>query len=194
MIMPKLETERLLLRPPEPGDAAAVAKGLGDFEVAKNLAAIPHPYSQSDAEAFVSAAAGELAKGEGYAFAIVLKATGEMAGCCALHLRDGRYKLSIWLARPFWGRGFATEAARKVTGFAFHALKADSVWASWCDDNPASGRVLGKLGFKRLYAVPRENRTRGTTVLCHRTALAREDFGRKRPPAQAERLADAAIA
>jgi [ribosomal protein S5]-alanine N-acetyltransferase len=195
MNMPKLETERLILRQPETGDAEAIAKGLGDYQVAKNLAAIPHPYSLSDAEAAVAAAAEELAKGEGYSFAIVLKETGETAGGCALHLRDGRYKLNFWLARPFWGQGFASEAAKKLVGFAFHALKAETVWASWFDDNPASGRVLSKLGFKRLYAVPRENLARGTTVLCHRTALAREDFGRKRPLARPQqRPVEAAIA
>jgi|WetSurMetagenome_2_1015567.scaffolds.fasta_scaffold250441_2 [ribosomal protein S5]-alanine N-acetyltransferase len=195
--MPKLETERLILRPPEAGDAEAIAKGLGDYQVAKNLAAIPHPFVLRDAEAFVAAAAEELAKGEGYSFAIAVKETGALIGGCALHLRDGRYKLNFWLARPFWGQGYASEAAKKLMGFAFHALKAETVWASWFDDNPASGRVLGKLGFKRLYAVPRENLARGVPVLCHRTALAREDFGRKRPSqaAQApERLAGIAIA
>ncbi len=69
-------------------------------------------------------------------------------GCCGLHLREsGLFELGYWLGRPFWGHGYATEAARKLAGFAFSRLKATQLTAGYFHDNPASGRVLEKVGF-----------------------------------------------
>jgi [ribosomal protein S5]-alanine N-acetyltransferase len=177
--MPILETERLLLRPPEPGDASSIARWLIDYEVAKNLATVPYPFTVSDGEALVTAAVAERAKGEGYTYAILKKDTGEFVGACALHLSGGCYKLSYWLGRPYWNHGFASEAARKVLVFAFHQLKADRVLASWFADNPASGRVLEKLGFRPVETYRRESLARGAVVICNRVVLVREEFGRK---------------
>ncbi len=178
--MPRLETERLLLRPPETVDASAIAKWLGDFSVAKNMAMVPHPYTIEDAEAFVAGAADTLAKGEAYTFAILRKSAGDLIGCCTLTLKDGRYKLSIWIGKPFWNRGYATEAARKVVGFAYYSLRTDRVWASWFADNPAAGRMLEKLGAEPIGAYRRESTARGDFVISNRAVLRRETFGRKR--------------
>jgi [ribosomal protein S5]-alanine N-acetyltransferase len=179
--MPRLETERLLLRPPEYSDVPAMAALIGDYDVAKNLASVPHPYSEDDGRAFVSRTAEARAKGEGYCFAILRKEDLAFMGCCGLHLKDGRYELGYWLGKPFWNQGYATEAARKLASFAFHDLKAEGVWAGWFDDNPASGRVLEKLGARPDGAVPRASLARGHDVACHMMTLTREDFGRKKP-------------
>lgn len=178
--MPRLETERLLLRTPEPGDAAKIAKWLSDYEVAKNTATIPHPFTLQRAEALIASAAEQLAKGEAYDFAIVHKATGVLIGYCALNLDDGAYKLSYWLGRLFWNQGYGTEAAKRVLGFAFRDLKAEKVMATWFDDNPGSGHVLEKLGFKPVGDYRRKSLARREEVLCHRMVLVREEFGRKR--------------
>lgn len=175
-----LETERLLLRAPESRDAAAIAEALSDFAVAKNMLAVPHPFTQLDAEAFVADRIAKRAKGEAYSFAIVRKGTGRVLGCCTLSLSDGVYKLGFWLARAFWNQGYATEAARAALSFAFHDLKAERVLASWFADNPASGRVLDKLGFEAVETYRRESLARGGFVICNRCVLRRENFGRKR--------------
>lgn len=179
--MPVLETERLLLRPPESRDAPYFADALNDLSVARNMVAVPHPFTQLDAEAFIANCIARRAKGEAYTFAIVQKGTGRAIGCITLTLTDGVYKLNYWLARPFWNKGYASEAARKMLGFAFHALKADRVMASWFADNPASGNVLMKLGFEPVEVYRRESLARGGFVICNRTQLRRENFGRKRP-------------
>jgi [ribosomal protein S5]-alanine N-acetyltransferase len=178
--MPQLESTRLLLRPPEAGDVADIAAGAGDFEIAKNLAKVPHPYSEDDARAFVARAADGFAKGEGYCFAILRKADGAFLGCCGVHLKDGHYELGYWIAKPFWKQGYASEAAKRLLGFAFRDLKAESVEAGWFHDNPASGRVLAKLGFKADHVEASECLARGYRVLCNRALLTRADFGRKK--------------
>ncbi|MGC9952940.1 MAG: GNAT family N-acetyltransferase [Rhizomicrobium sp.] len=178
--MPRLETERLLLRPPEFRDVPAITTWIGDWDVAKNLASVPHPYREEDAREFVSRAVHKRAAGEGHCFAIERKEDGVFMGACGLLLKDGRFELGYWLGKPFWRQGYATEAARKVVSFAFHDLKAASIWAGWFHDNPASGRVLQKLGCRHDGAEPRKCLARGHEVTCNLMALTREEFGRKR--------------
>ena len=178
--MPRLETVRLLLRPPEFRDVPAIATWVGDWDVAKNLASVPHPYREADAHEFVARSVEKLAHGEGYCFAIERKADGVFMGACGLQLKNGLFELGYWLGKPFWRLGYATEAAKRVVSFAFRELKATSVRAGWFEDNPASGRVLQKLGCRPDGAVPRGSLARGQEVTCHLMALTREEFGRKR--------------
>jgi len=178
--MPRLETSRLILRPPEYCDVAAIAEYLGDYDVAKNLASVRHPFDEADGRAFVTRAHERRALGEGFCFAILDAKNEAFMGCCRLTLADGRYKISYWLGKPFWNRGFATEAVKKLIAFAFRDLKADQVWASWFADNRASGRVLEKLGFSVVEPYWRQSAARGRPVACIRTTLTREAFGRKK--------------
>lgn len=191
--MPRLESERLLLRPPEPGDAGKIAKWLRDFEVARNMANVPHPFTVKDAEAMIASATERLAKGEAYSFAVVHKATGVLIGASSLALGDGVYKLNYWLGRIFWNQGYGTEAAKRVLGFAFHDLKAEKVRASVFDDNSGSGHVLEKLGFKLETSYLRHNQATGEEALCNRMVLLREEFGRKRAPVQRYRPVTASL-
>ncbi|MGA7674817.1 MAG: GNAT family N-acetyltransferase [Rhizomicrobium sp.] len=179
--MPRLETERLLLRPPEFRDVGAIVTWIGDYDVAKNLASVPHPYREDDAREFVARVLEKLAAGEGFCFAVTRKLDGVFMGCCGLQLKDGQFELGYWLGKPFWRQGYATEAAKRVVSFAFRDLKATSVWAGWFHDNPASGRVLEKLGGRHEGTAPRVSLARGQEVACHLMALTREEFGRKRP-------------
>ena len=178
--MPRLESERLLLRPPEFRDVPAITTWIGDYDVAKNLAYVPHPYREDDAREFIARTIKKLATGEGYCFAIERKKDGAFMGACGLHLEAGLFELGYWLGKPFWRQGYATEAAKKVASFAFHDLKATSIWAGWYDDNPASGRVLQKLGCRPDGCEPRHSLARGHEVACQRMALTREEFGRKK--------------
>ncbi|HTO41618.1 MAG TPA: GNAT family N-acetyltransferase [Rhizomicrobium sp.] len=176
----RLETERLLLRPPEEADIASTVVLLGDFDVAKNLAAVPHPYSRDHAASFLAQAATQRADGSGFAFSVIRKAGQIHMGTVGLQLKDGVFELGYWLGRPYWGQGFATEAARRVVGFAFHDLKAESIRAGRFHDNPASGRVLSKLGAIPNGVEPRDCLARGHAVYCNLLLLKRENFGRKK--------------
>jgi [ribosomal protein S5]-alanine N-acetyltransferase len=172
-----LESERLILRPPRPADIQAMAVWLGDFAVSRNLARVPHPYSEADAEDFV-AKRGRHGDGH-YAFTILRKEDGLFLGGIGLHLEDSGYEFGYWLGKPFWGVGYATEAARRLVHYAFEELDQPRVRAGWFADNPASGNVLAKLGARHNGSGMRDCRARGVKVLCHEMLLTRAQFLRK---------------
>ena len=80
------------------------------------------------------------------------------------------------LGKPFWGIGYATEAARALAGFAFQSLDTPFLCAGWFHDNPASGHVLAKLGARHNGSRMRLCLARGVEVLCHEMLLTREAF------------------
>lgn len=179
----RLETGRLLLRPPESADIPRLIMLIGDYDVAKNLAVVPHPYGIEDARAYLERSARVRAEGTGFNFAILRKWDGVFIGCCGLKLDSGVFEMGYWLGKPYWGKGYATEAARRLAGFAFHDLKAERLEAGYFHDNPGSGRVLEKLGARASGAGPRDCLARGHAVYCHQMVLARENFGRKKDAA-----------
>lgn len=178
--MTRLESERLVLEAPCGDHIQALVEGLSQFDVAKNLATVPHPYSEDDAKDFVLRVSEARAKGESYVFALRRKSDGQTIGCCSLRLHEGRFQLGYWIAKPFWRQGFATEAAARVVRFAFEDLKASEVWAGWYHDNPFSGRVLGKLGFEAQHVEKQHCLAREADILCNRTRLTETQFGRKK--------------
>ncbi|HXG80188.1 MAG TPA: GNAT family N-acetyltransferase [Sphingomicrobium sp.] len=138
-------TERLLLRPGWAEDAPALARAIADETVVRNLATAPWPYSLEDAEAFLAAPRDPAMP----SFLITERTDGapRIVGACGLGRRpSGAVELGYWIARPFWNKGFATEAGRALIDIA-RALKLPRLEASHFLDNPASGRVLEKLGF-----------------------------------------------
>src|ERR1700722_7861970 len=170
-VMSVLESERLILRPPRPSDVAAMAVWLGDYDVSRMLARVPHPYGEGDAEDFI-------AQAPPHRFVVQRKQDGLFMGMIGLHPEDD-YEFGYWLGKPFWGRGYATEAAHRLVTFAFVELGRESVHAGWFYDNPASGHVLAKLGGRHDGSRMRECRARGIKVLCHEMLLTRADFLRK---------------
>lgn len=173
-----LESERLILRPPRPADIQAMTVWLGDYAVSRNLARVPHPYSEFDAENFV-AKRGRHGDGH-YSFTILRKDDGLFLGGIGLHLEETGYEFGYWLGKPFWGVGYASEAAYSLARFAFEKLNAPFVWAGWFHDNPASGHVLAKLGARHNGSRMRDCAARGVKVLCHEMLLTREAFLVKR--------------
>ena len=178
-----LQSERLLLRPPESADIPRLIMLIGDYEVAKNLAVVPHPYTIEHARDYLQRSARVRAEGTGFNFAIIRKWDGVYIGGCGLRLDRGVFEMGYWLGKPYWGKGYATEAAKRLAGFAFHDLKAERLEAGFFHDNPASGHVLEKLGARANGAAPRDCLARGHAVYCHLMMLARENFGRKRDAA-----------
>ena len=101
-----LETNRLILRPPGPRDIQSMTAWLSDYDVARMTARVPHPYSEEDAESFLALAVE-------HRFVIQRKSDGVFAGMAGLHDRDGD-EFGYWLGKPFWGFGYATEAAHRL--------------------------------------------------------------------------------
>jgi RimJ/RimL family protein N-acetyltransferase len=154
-------TERLLLRPGWAEDAPALAQAIADEAIVRNLATAPWPYGLRDAEAFLS-----LPKDPGLpTFLIFARGGGapELVGACGLGRRpSGSVETGYWIARAHWGNGYATEAARHLLAIA-RTLGLTRLEASHFIDNPASGRVLEKLGFVPTgMTAPRLSCARGT--------------------------------
>ena len=149
-------TERLLLRPGWSQDAPALFGAIGDERIVRNLATAPWPYRPEDAEAWLATErkASELSP-------LIFLCTGaapELIGGIGLGRRPtGEMEFGYWIARAHWGRGYATEAGRAVIETVRHGLRLKRLGAGHFLDNPASGRVLEKLGF----------RSTGTIVLHH---------------------------
>jgi 8-oxo-dGTP diphosphatase len=174
-----LESERLLLRVPEASDVTAIVTLMNDWDVVKNLSTAPFPYHEDHARAFVGKQEDGRAKGTDFVFAITRKSDGAFMGKCGVHLKETGFEMGYWLGRPYWNQGYATEAAAQVLAFGFRNLRADSIWAGWFHDNPASGRVLAKLGFRANGADQRDCAARGESVLCNFVTMSRADFGQR---------------
>lgn len=159
-------TERLLLRPGWAEDAPALHRAIGDEAVVRNLANAPWPYSPADAEAFLSSERDPRLP----SFLIVARtrATPRLVGGIGIgHSPDGALELGYWIARPYWGLGFATEAGRAVLRLARETLRLPPLVAGHFIDNPASGHVLRKLGFRPTGKVAqRHSAGRGGSAPC----------------------------
>ena len=166
-------TERLLLRPGWIEDASEVHAGMDDEAIAKNLARVPWPYGMDDARAFLSLPRDAAEP----SFLISLRTGGapRIIGGVGISELDGEMNLGYWIARPYWGLGFATEAAGAVLRIA-RAMALPPLVASHMVDNPASGRVLRKIGFRPTgRIVKRFSLARGEDVAMVEYAESDED-------------------
>lgn len=137
-------TERLLLRPVWPEDAQSLFEAIHDEAIIRNLARAPWPYTIDDAHKFIAMRREPTAPN----FMILRCKDGapRLIGSCGLLKHDGVIELGYWIARPYWGAGYATEAANAVMKIAF-SLGHTILHAGYFADNPASGKVLRKNGF-----------------------------------------------
>ena len=149
---PALETKRLILRPLTPQDAPTVQQMAGRREIADTTISIPHPYSEQQARYWIAEAADLFAKGKAVVFGMQIKSEGKLVGAVGLRDIDAEHSLAemgFWVAVEGWGQGYATEAARAVVAFGFEQLGLNRIYAHHMVRNPASGRVLAKLGMKQ---------------------------------------------
>ncbi|MCA1654085.1 MAG: GNAT family N-acetyltransferase [Sphingomicrobium sp.] len=138
-------TPRLLLRPGWAEDAPALSRAIADRQVVRHLTTAPWPYRLADAEAHLAAPRDPVLP----SFLVFARTDGppQLIGSCGLGRRaSGRVELGYWIARAQWGRGYATEAGRALVEIAA-TLGLPALGASHFLDNPASGRVLERLGF-----------------------------------------------
>ncbi|MEZ5710471.1 MAG: GNAT family N-acetyltransferase [Blastomonas sp.] len=162
-------TERLLLRPIWPEDWRNLLAGIADERIICNLASAPWPYGEADARDF--AAREQHARLPHFLLTRPGEQGQELIGCCGIDDQDGAVELGYWIARAHWGQGYATEAGRAVVGLA-RMLGHRRLAASHYVDNPASGRVLGKIGFRPTGKVrDRYSKARGRKVAAVQFAL-----------------------
>jgi ribosomal-protein-alanine N-acetyltransferase len=148
--LPLLETARLRLRPFAPADAAAVQANLGDGRIAETTLTIPHPYPPGGAEEFIARHPEAWRGGKSATWAIVDR-SDRLVGAMSLRLTLAHHRgeAGYWIAVAEWGKGFATEALRRVIAFAFDELGLHRVEAHHFVGNPASGRVMERCGMRR---------------------------------------------
>ena len=151
MSSPSLQTARLVLRSYCLDDVADLAHLAGTREVSATTLRIPHPYSEEDARNFISSGLADRAPDVPETrFAITLRISGQLCGGIGLRMESAHQhaELGYWLGVPFWGQGYATEAARAVVNYGFSNLQLHRIYASHFAGNPASGHVLRKIGMK----------------------------------------------
>ncbi len=144
-------TERLTLRPAWPEDAATLAAALGDARVSRMLALGLTPQTDDGATAAIPiprAAAPRGAHDPRFVIESLGGGTPRLVGGIVIHDRGDGPELDYWMVPDARGHGFATEAGRAVIDMARHALPIDRLRAWHFADDPASGRVLRKLGFR----------------------------------------------
>jgi RimJ/RimL family protein N-acetyltransferase len=169
-------TPRLLLRPGFPEDALALFNAIADEAIVRNLATAPWPYSVRDAEAYLASPRDPVLP----SLLILERGSGapQIVGACGLGRRpSGSVELGYWVARSRWGLGYATEACRGLVDIA-RALGLLSLEGSHFIDNPASRRVLERLGFTPLGIVaPRYSCARGEQTPARLMRLELGDAG-----------------
>jgi ribosomal-protein-alanine N-acetyltransferase len=140
----QMRSARLTYRPLAGADASRVAALVGDWDIARMTSRIPHPYSLVDADLWIaSLGVDEFVRGVELDGALI-GAVGYIEG------KSGEAEIGYWIGKPWWGRGFATEAARTLVAYCFAPGRFRRLTCGHFIDNPASGRVIAKLGFRRI--------------------------------------------
>ena len=130
-------------------DCADVQRLAGDRDIASTTLRIPHPYEDGMAEQWIKTHQEKFENGEQVNFAITLSADGSFAGGISLVVDQDQdsAELGYWIAKPYWNLGYGTEAAAAVVRYGFETLGLNRVHAAHFTRNPASGRIMQKIGM-----------------------------------------------
>ncbi|MBR5092676.1 MAG: GNAT family N-acetyltransferase [Bacteroidales bacterium] len=145
-----LETERILMRPWREEDAPALFKYASDPEVGPRAGWPPHKSVEESLQIIRTLFSGD------HMWAIELKETGEAIGCMGyfvhgesnINIGENDAEVGYWVARPYWNQGICSEALRRLIDYCFREKGFDTLWSDYFPDNPASGRVMEKCGFR----------------------------------------------
>ncbi len=176
-----LTTHRLLLRAPHAGDVEAIVALANNRKVAMQTAHMPYPYGRGDAEQWIAATTSQPPGAGGATFAMLLKAPKlRLIGAIGFGgLRsdephdEPQLQIGYWLGEPYWGQGYATEAAQSVIDYAFGDCGIAALSGACRVSNPASRRVLVKCGFQRAGLGMILSRAEGGQVSVERYRLER---------------------
>lgn len=176
--MPTLETERLILRPQTMDDVDDIVKLAGDIDIVRTTLNIPYPYEREDAIAWLSTHAEGWEKKESLSLAITRRNDGAYAGGIGftLQLRFDKAALGYWVAKPYWGKGYATEATRALIHYGFTELNLNRIEADYFANNPASGRVMQKLGMTHEGFAKQAYKKWGEYIDTERYAILKSDY------------------
>jgi len=146
---PTIITKRLVLRPFRNVDVPRVTELANDERIARMTLLIPHPYTEHVAREWIATHRGRFERGEDVVFAVMKKDKEELIGAVGLTVvtEHERGDMGYWIGAPYWNQGFCTEAVRAVVAYGFEELKLNKICANHFTTNPASGRVMMKIGM-----------------------------------------------
>src|ERR1035437_5382679 len=149
----KLETKRLILRKPKTSDWKDIVEGVGEYDVAKMLLKVPHPYHEKDAKSFIKKTLVNWRQKviADYLFFIALKLEKKVIGSIGIHRIDkfsGTGTTGSWINKKYWRNGYMTEAKIVVNDFAFNKLKLRKLNSDVFTENKASNAIQAKMGYK----------------------------------------------
>jgi RimJ/RimL family protein N-acetyltransferase len=161
MLRDVIATPRLKLRRPENRDVGAITRLAGDYAIASMTTVMPHPYAEADAIRFVALVNGQ-DRAQQNTFVIEREGDG-VIGAVGFHgAGKAPLEMGYWIGRPYWGHGYATEAAMAAMDWARDDWRKKVVIAGHFADNDASANVLIKTGFLYTGEVQkRHSRARG---------------------------------
>ena len=184
----KLETKRLILRPPKKGDWKDILEGVGNIDVAKSTKTIPHPYTKKDAFWWInkSIKKDRKKKKESYNFNIELKSEKKVIGNICLSKIDkfnGTTETGSWINKKYWRKGYITEAKIAVNDFAFNKLKLRRIDSQVFRYNKASNATQKKVGYKFEGMKRKSTISKSTGKIhdAHIYGLLKEDWKKIRP-------------
>ena len=146
---PTLETPRLILRPFREADIPDIVALLQEPDIHRTTLHIPYPYAEQHARAWLAQQQKSREEGTGYTFAVLRKEDQQLLGAIDIrpHMAHRKAEVGYWIGKPYWGRGYATEALKAILRFGFETLNLNRIYATHFAENPASGRVMQKAGM-----------------------------------------------
>jgi ribosomal-protein-alanine N-acetyltransferase len=175
----ELKTERLILKRPTREDCRMLMMAIGDPKVAATTLNIPHPYSLDDAVSWIEGVNDPEKQKVSLDLSIFLADTGELiggVGLSSINHTHHKAELGYWLAVDHWNKGIATEAAARVIRYGFEELNLERIYAICFVTNPASARVMEKIGMVYECLARHEFVKNGEFVDFHHYAILRSDW------------------
>lgn len=146
---PTIETERLILSQLEEKDIPFIVEYLQHRIYSDLTSNIPYPYTEDDARFWLKMSKEAFENNIGYTFAIRDK-EDHIIGAVGLHdLEYDKAELGYWIGISYWNKGYVTEAAKAIVDFGFKELGINKIFATHFPHNPASGRIMEKIGMEQ---------------------------------------------
>jgi [ribosomal protein S5]-alanine N-acetyltransferase len=187
-----LRTERLLLRGLVEADAADLVQLAGDRRIADTMVSVPHPYTLEHAVSWIQTCQLGVQRGQAIHFALLSHGDSRLRGVIEVRAIDPEHEqaeLGFWVGCPWWGQGYATEAATKMLELAFVRLELNRIYAHHMLRNHASGVVLGRIGMRREGVLRQRVKKWGIYEDVALWAILRTDWLARIQPGQARQSA-----
>ncbi len=177
MSNPVIRTSRLVLRAPNPEDLDRCAVLLGDYEVAKMLSRVPYPYDLELGRQYLARSVKRwenIADADELGFHIDHE--GDLIGGVGFKKLQETPEIGYWLGRPYWGKGFMSEALDAAIGWMFENTGHERLACEAMTENQASIKVMEKAGFRPVGEVGCASVSRGETLPAIRSEMTRTDY------------------